>query len=109
MIYLAGPYTHEDAEIRKARYKEMVEWTADYFSRGFYVICPVVHSHPPAVSEGFELPTDFGFWRGWCVDVLRRCDSMHILMMDGWSDSVGVRHEMRVADALSLEISMINV
>jgi hypothetical protein len=65
--------------------------------------CPIVHGH--WVSQIYDLdPRDDGLWMEHCEAHLRRCDSMTILMLEGWQTSSGVTREREIAEFLEYPI-----
>ena len=94
MIYLACPYTHEDAAVRELRFHAACRATAQLIREGQTVFCPVVHSHP-LTQHG--LPTEWTFWERIDGTLLRACDELVVLTLDGWEQSVGVLAEVSLA------------
>ena len=46
IIYLAGPYTHGDPQIREQRYNIITSVAADLISQGYIVFSPLTMTHP---------------------------------------------------------------
>jgi len=69
---------------------------------GVYVFSPIVHNHPIAEME--HLPGGFDYWADFDQEMLRRCDRLIVLKLDGWRESTGVQAEIKVAMRLGLEI-----
>lgn len=97
MIYLASPYSHADPAVREKRFHAACRATAALLRAGEVVFSPIVHSHP---LVAFDLPTDFAFWASIDREHLARCDAVAVLTLDGWSESIGVREELRIAREL---------
>src|SRR5260370_35643395 len=97
MIYLASPYSHPDAAIRKQRYHAACRATAEMMREGHIVFCPIAHSHP-LVEHG--LPTGWAYWERCDRAFLERGDEVAVLTLDGWQDSIGVQAEIRIATEL---------
>jgi len=100
MIYLACPYWHQDPEVRAARVEASRRIAASMAERGQMVFSPLVHGHH--IGAGSE-----GYWREHGLEMLRRCNEVVIIAMDGWWESVGVRAEIAEAQRLGLPIRMI--
>ncbi len=105
MIYRASPYAHPDPAVREARYQAACAATAALIRDGKTVYSPIVNSHV-LVEHG--LPTDWESWARFDRDIIRRCDSLLVLMLDGWSNSVGVRAEEGIATACGIPIGYIH-
>lgn len=94
MIYLASPYTHEDKRVEERRFWQTVEATALLISSGLIVISPIIHSHflykqYPELVDG-----DAMFWKTFNEKLLHKCDSLLVLKLDGWQDSIGIHYEV---------------
>lgn len=66
-IYLASPYTADDACVRELRYMQACHAAARLMREGHLVFSPIAHSHP---LTDFEIPGDFSFWKDWCLSFL---------------------------------------
>jgi len=98
IIYTAGPYrapTPQDVDqnILTARGVAVKVW-----ERGHYAICP--HLNTNQFERLCDVP-DSQWLKGDLV-MLERCDA--ILMVPGWEDSAGSRHELEHAKAHGLQV-----
>jgi hypothetical protein len=101
VIYLASPYSHPDAAVRHERFRAACEMTAAMMRDGHLVYSPIVHSHP--LSE-VGLPGDWAFWAEHNHAMLERADTLAVLRLPGWEQSVGVAAELEIAAALRLPV-----
>lgn len=92
MIYLASPYSDPNPAVVAERYRLTEAATAELLRRRVWVYSPIVHCHHMATVHG--LPTDAAFWRDYNEHMLGRSDELHVLCIDGWHRSLGVRHEL---------------
>lgn len=90
-LYLASPYSHEDADVRERRFDAVCEYAAKLMRDGFHVYSPIAHGHSLA---RFGLPGDWGFWQAHCERELLYSDGLIVLQLDGWQDSVDIGHEL---------------
>ena len=97
MVYLASPYSHPDANVRKRRFRAACQAAAHLMREGHLVFSPVAHTHP--IAE-FGLPTEWAFWERQDRSLLERCDEVIVLTLDGWDESVGVLSEIQIAREL---------
>jgi len=104
LIYLANPYTGTKEEM-EGRFESACEYAARLMRDGHYVFSPIAHSHPPAQ---YGLPKDYAYWKGYCELMIPKCDKMIVLMLKGWSDSVGVTAEIELAQSLNMPIEYIS-
>lgn len=103
-IYLASPYSHDDEAVREQRFDAVCEYAAKLMREGFHVYSPIAHGH--AVAR-FGLPGDWEFWREHCEQELRRSDGMIVLQLDGWTESVGIAHELTMTDSLNIPVEIV--
>lgn len=102
MIYLASPYSHPNPARREARFVHACQATAYLMNQGKIVFSPIAHSHP--IATRCQLPLDFGYWERFDREMLTMCDSMIVLMLDGWATSVGVQNEILIMQELKKPI-----
>ncbi len=100
LIYLAQPYTGTDEEMQD-RYDIACEVTARLMNEGHYVFSPIAHSHGPA---SYGLPKDYAYWKGYCELMIPKCDEVRVMEIDGWTTSVGVAAEIKLADSLGIPV-----
>lgn len=75
--------------------------TAALLRDGLLVFAPVVHSHP---LVAYGLPVEWAFWQRYDREHLERCEDLMVLMLPGWEESLGLRAEIALAEALGLPI-----
>ena len=97
MIYIACPYSHENAAVRQHRVDAATRYATYLAKKGKMVYSPLSH------SENFgDLPE--AYWRQHGLHILRTCNIMHALILDGWRKSNGVAQEMTAARSLGIPI-----
>lgn len=106
MIYLASPYTSSDPLIVRTRFLIVEQVTAILMEKGNYIYSPIVHCHELAAK--YTLPTDFEYWKGYNIDMIRRADQFAVLTIPGWKESKGVQGELEFARSADLEIFYVN-
>lgn len=107
MIYLASPYSHDNASVRVGRFKAVCRHAARLMSEGQVVFSPIAHTHPLSVYG--NLPTDWKFWEKYDTEIIRLCEKVVVLKLKGWEKSVGVQAEIRIAERLEIPVEYINV
>ena len=106
MIYIASPYTHEVPAIVEARFQQVTKYAAGLVKQGKTAISPITYGH---TLLGFEdMPTDWLFWRSFCLQILLRCTEVHVLMLPGWDESRGIAAELEIAMLASIPIVYID-
>jgi len=93
LLYLACPYTHSCPATREHRFRTACRTAAKLMQSGIAVFSPLSHSVPIAEFVG-EVESDHDFWLNQDLPILRRCDELLIVGLDGWTESKGVRKEM---------------
>jgi nucleoside 2-deoxyribosyltransferase len=100
-VYLASPYSHVDPRVRAERFEAANRAAAALMGAGFCVFSPISHSHP--ISQ-CGVPGDWTRWEVLDRWMLRHCDEVVVLTLDGWEASKGVQAELAIAAALNLPV-----
>ncbi len=108
-IYLASPYTAGGAGafLREQRYLQTMEHLAWMLKRGVHVYSPIVHCHE--LAKIADLPRDAKFWEAYNFTMLRGSEMMHILMLDGWELSDGIKDESKEARRNNISIFQVEL
>ena len=102
LIYLAAPYTHEDPNVVWRRLFDNGVLAAKLLAEGHLVFSPLINS-----SEIDAIFTNSGTafdWYTFDLRMLRKCDRLVVLMLDGWRESKGVGLEIAEAERLGMPI-----
>ena len=105
MIYIASPYSN--ASDKELRAKTIKKYSANQFKFGHHVICPITLGLALASVE--KLSNDSQWWISWCLDLLSRCDELHVLCFDGWETSSGLQAEIKFAKSRNIPITYITI
>jgi hypothetical protein len=95
-IYVASPYTHPDLTVRTDRFLRAMQYTAELNLEGRWAFSPIVHCHEMAIR--YELPVDFAYWMRFNGALLQPARELHVLQLDGWEESRGVRFEIEFSE-----------
>ncbi len=95
MIYLASPYSHARPEVMEMRYELACDAAAWLMIEGHHVYSPIAHGH--SLSQARDLPMAHRFWLPLCLDMIRRCDLVAVLTIEGWRSSYGILRELAFA------------
>jgi hypothetical protein len=102
LYYLASPYSHPDAAVKKHRAEMVTESAVDLLHLGVFVFAPISYNEP---WEKYNLPGDWQFWQDFDKTFVSRCDGgIIVLMLDGWDKSVGVTAEIKFAKSIGLPV-----
>lgn len=108
VIYLAGPYTHADHDIRRDRFEMLTKVAADIVRQGHIVYSPITHTHPidlHFVRDDVHLSSDF--WVDFDETFMSVCTEMVVVEIDGWQLSSGVKREIAYFEARGLPVSFL--
>ena len=99
MIYLSIPYTGcEDLSFRVS-----CAVLDKLIRAGNVAISTVVCGHAMRL-QGRVDKSDYGLWIGYDLKILRDCDALIVVKLDGWENSAGVKAEMNEARSLGIPI-----
>jgi hypothetical protein len=108
MIYIASPYTAPTYNIMDHRFKCIQLATSVlqvvFLEQRFF--SPIMYWHETA--KKFKLPVHVHFWEEWNSHILSLCESMSIVTLRGWRESVGINKEQSLAQHLNIPIGHIN-
>ena len=94
LIYLASPYSHDQAAIRQWRFDVACKAAACLMRDGLAIFSPIAHSH---VIAQHGLPKGWDFWEPYDRLLLGACGGMIVLTMPGWNESKGIIAELQIA------------
>lgn len=104
-IYLAGPYSHALRATRIHRFETSCRIAKTLMLLGYVVLSPVVHSHH--LADAYGMPSDWDFWKEQDLPLLEWCDELWVIMLPGWTMSVGVIAEIKEANRQGKQIVLL--
>ena len=105
MIYLASPYTHDSSLIRFKRYSDAFRYTRHQMRLRATIFSPVVYGHQFAPHIAGASP--YEFWEYFNNQMMLLATSVHVLQLDGWEQSRGIAHELKIADDLGIAVKYV--
>ena len=90
MIYLGQPYSHPEPHIQESRYEIALAVCATLHAAE-YVYSPIVAWHE--VARRYNLDGTYAKWKAHNHHLLARADTLYILIIPGWRESVGLAGE----------------
>lgn len=102
MIYLAAPYSHPDVAVMEARYHQINRNVLALMADGRLVYSPITHNH--VLAQAADFPRGWQFWAKHDLEMLRKCEILNVLKMDGWQESVGVQAEIEFAREMKIPV-----
>lgn len=105
MIYIASPYTHPNPAIRAERFIAVREYTHRLMQSGQIVFSPIVYGHQ--FSEIFAMPFEAEPWEEFNHGILKICHKVHVLMLNGFLESKGIKAEVDYALSLNKPVQYV--
>lgn len=96
VAFIAGPYRAKSVRGMILNIRQAEKYALRYWKKGYAVICPHLNT---SLLDGND--TDHMFLDG-AIEIMKRCDL--VVMIPGWSTSVGARNEYEVAKSLGITI-----
>jgi hypothetical protein len=103
MIFLSSPYSHEDEKVREENFVRVSKLAADLCSEGKVAVSPITYGH--TLLKYKEMPSDWLFWKNFCLSILMKCEEMIVYKMPGWDKSKGVAEEIKFAEENGIKIT----
>lgn len=107
MQYLASPYSHCNSLVREKRTRSAARIAGILFDRGEFVIPAIPLGHEMA-SWTKEKGDDWKTWAEFDKELIRRCDGVIVLCIDGWRESIGVKAEIKFAKSIGKPVRYID-
>lgn len=105
LIYLACPYTHKDHSVMVERFLAVNKVAARFMAEGKYIFSPISHTHP--IAEAGSLPRGWDYWEGYDRRILKCCDKIVVLCLEGWTQSTGVQAEIKIGQEMGIPVEFI--
>lgn len=101
ITYLAAPFTSPDPEVAASRERAVKLAASKLIRDGNIVFSPVNYGHG---VEGLVEDLSQDEWYRFDLVFLRRCDSVTVLTLPGWEQSIGVNIEIDQAKRLGIPV-----
>lgn len=105
IVYLASPYSHPEKEIVDQRFHRISQIASILNAKGIVALSPITYGH--TLLSYTPMPTDWGFWRNFCLSFLQHSSELWIIKMDGWNKSSGVAEEIKFAIKNSIPVKYV--
>lgn len=92
LAYLATPYSRFPFGLEVA-FIEASQIAAKLLTSGIKVYSPIAHTHPIGFYGGLDL-LDLTIWLPFDEAMMERADILIVAHMQGWHESIGVKHEI---------------
>lgn len=107
-IYVASPYSDEDAMVRQQRWREVCWLLAQLVQKHptYIFYSPIAHWHITALNH--DLPKDHKFWENQNETMIDWADQVWIYCLPGWENSKGIKSEITYVARQSKRIEFID-
>ena len=105
LIFLSSPYSHPDKRVVELRCLETTKYVAEQVSIGNTMFSPIIYGHE--LLKHKDMPSDWEFWKNFCVSFMSRCSEVWVLQLDGWEESNGVKSEIEIAKELNIPVKYV--
>jgi len=102
LSYLACPYMHENETVIEERFQLITKIAAHLITKGILVISPITHNHP--INKSGLIERCWETWKEFDTELIKRCDQMIVIKINGWKESTGVQAEIKIAEKLGKPI-----
>ena len=106
LVYLAAPYSDKDPDVKEQRIANFCLVDAKLSLEGYYTVSPMLKSLLFRYTS--KVPSTWEFWQGYGEEIIKACNKMFVIMLDGWEESEGVQGEIELANKYGIEIEYID-
>lgn len=106
LIYLASPFRHADPNVQRRRILIVNHVAAQLFLQGHCVFSPLTHNTPLIDLIDDQVAPEH--WLQFDLRILRCCDQLLVLKLEGWDVSRGVQREIAFAREHNIPIEEMN-
>jgi hypothetical protein len=99
LCYLAAPYSSSCSAVIEQRMEQVSRAQAHLIKQGLLVVTPL-SAHYLLKYE--NLPGNWAYWKRQSIAMLRVCNSLILLPLPGWQESIGVTAELELARQLDM-------
>lgn len=108
-IFISLPYSDNDPAIRAMRARHCTNYALEMIKQGHQVISPVLMSHPlyeQSLIDNYDILYDY--WLDMTELYLRLADEIHVIKLEGWMNSKGVKFELDYAQRHNIPVVKIH-
>ena len=98
-VFIVSPYTDDDYDVINRRALEADTYVSELTRQG--KVCYSAISAMHHLLYIAELPGTWDYWRMHCDRMMHDADEVHVLCLDGWEETVGMKNEIAIAKELN--------
>ena len=95
-VYVLSPYTGRHNEM-EWRFTVATKYAAALMQTGVIAVSPITHCH--LIAKLGNLDVTYDYWKRWNASLIEWSDMGHLLCLPGWTQSVGVKGELKEFEA----------
>lgn len=101
LIYVSCAFGQDDPHVREKRIDLVSRFCAEKMREGIIVFCPLIHNY---YILRYGLPIGWSYWEKFNTQLLKRCDRLFVLKLEGWERSEGIQAEVTLARKFNIPI-----
>lgn len=105
IVYLASPYSHPDESVVNERFDRISLIASILNSKSIVSLSPITYGH--TLLSYTKMPSDWEFWRNFCLSFLQHSSELWVIKMEGWNRSPGISEEIEFAIKNSIPVKYI--
>ena len=106
-ILIISPYSDDNPDVVASRELAAEEYLVSLIKRGHVAFSIIVAFSDLTVK--YNLDDAYGYWEWYCCAMIDGARVIHVLMLDGWEESVGVQEEIKYAKTLGKKIEYVDL
>lgn len=104
-IFVISPYTSDKLMTIAYRVREANLYIGELTRKGKVAYSAISAMHH--LLRLCKLPGDWNYWQHHCEQMMEPAQEVHVLCLDGWEESEGVRAEIEIAKGFNKPIRYI--
>ncbi len=108
-IFVSIPYSDDDKRIVQGRVLSATRYCARLLQEKNNPICPAIFGHL-MLMENPRIDLSHDEWLEYAFAFLTDAiDEVHVLKLNGYSDSIGVKKEVQMAQAMDIQVTHVDI
>lgn len=102
IVFISSPYSHPDDQVRENNFRIVSKLAAELNSQGIVAVSPITYGH--TLLNFKDMPTDWQFWKEFCLTFLEKSSEVIVYKMPGWENSIGIKEEIEFAKSRNIPV-----
>ena len=107
MIIIGIPYSDYNAEVVRGRIGAAEIYLLELMAHNKCAIIPAAIGHH--IWQSTNISNTFEYWENYCINLIKECSELHVLMLPGWENSKGLEKEINTAKEYNVPILYIEM